>query len=863
MARREVDLGPVDAYAIAVAEGYTGTREEWVQTLADAEANGLKAEGYAVGEQNGTPVTSGEYFENNAKYYNEQAQSAKEDAETAQTAAETAQTAAETAQTAAETAQTAAETAAARDTAAWLNEHITNPNSPPLDRTLMSSSAAAPADMVGELNSVLNESDAKLIVEPFNLNEFISNSSNYLSYDSVSEIITVTALDARNENLLYKFPLIKGVEYAVVIDDSNVLCKFQIHDPQNNVTAYNQLTPYHSWGQELTFIPNTTGYYTLKILCDIYPFTITNLHIVNYKLWKEKNVFGVKPVFKENVNPADSINSAIFSASRHGFTSVLVPSGNYTIDKSIVMRSNITLKSENGANYLLADQTNDFMVTNAGITVSSVHTDTNICIDGGTWDGNRSNQDKWVLDGDTKIKLVVAFWLGGVGGVKIKNCKIVNSRTYGILVSNSNDVDIDNVVVDVGDVNDPSNGDGIHVLGPADNVKIHNCTLHSEDNVVAINADDVDHGIYTTTGDISNVEISNNYIKNTDGGQGMLVLSATHPVRNISIHDIKGTAGYVVNFSCFNIVPGAGGRYTNISVENIQMDIYGDWQHAIGLYGVIKDINIRNVQIRNITTTGSNRFQVLRVLKLGTCPSNVEFLNVSDIIFGENVTDNCLLYGILVESGCSIGNANFSKIQGKQTIAQRSSVYPFVINGSIDTLSIDRLMFNKALNIIALGDANSSIRELCISGIAYNVFVVPRIYNPNEIQINIMNISDCYDFEATNASFINFQRQLYAETAPTNHMWYKAGEIVRSTNPNVIGYRCLADGSPFSGNWQANKEYPLGGIAKIGDYICVCIMSGTSGSDVPIVRENAAFIDGTMWWAVYHKGVASFVEISS
>ena len=155
MARRVVDLGPVDAYAIAVAEGYTGTREEWVQAMANAEANGLKAEGYAVGEQNGTPVTSGEYFENNAKYYNEQAQSAKEDAETAQTAAETARTAAETAQTAAETAQTAAETAAARDTAAWLNEHITNPNSPPLDRTLMSSSAAAPADMVGDLKSAL------------------------------------------------------------------------------------------------------------------------------------------------------------------------------------------------------------------------------------------------------------------------------------------------------------------------------------------------------------------------------------------------------------------------------------------------------------------------------------------------------------------------------------------------------------------------------------------------------------------------------------------------------------------------------------------------------------------------------------
>ena len=35
---------------------------------------------------------------------------------------------------------------------AWLDEHITNPDSPPLDRSLTSSSAAAPADMVGDIN---------------------------------------------------------------------------------------------------------------------------------------------------------------------------------------------------------------------------------------------------------------------------------------------------------------------------------------------------------------------------------------------------------------------------------------------------------------------------------------------------------------------------------------------------------------------------------------------------------------------------------------------------------------------------------------------------------------------------------------
>ena len=40
---------------------------------------------------------------------------------------------------------------------AWLDEHITNPDSPPLDRSLASSSAAAPADMVGDISDDVSD----------------------------------------------------------------------------------------------------------------------------------------------------------------------------------------------------------------------------------------------------------------------------------------------------------------------------------------------------------------------------------------------------------------------------------------------------------------------------------------------------------------------------------------------------------------------------------------------------------------------------------------------------------------------------------------------------------------------------------
>ena len=48
-----------------------------------ASTNGLKAEGYAVGKQNGTDVGSGsEYYHNNAKYYKEQTETAAESVQT-------------------------------------------------------------------------------------------------------------------------------------------------------------------------------------------------------------------------------------------------------------------------------------------------------------------------------------------------------------------------------------------------------------------------------------------------------------------------------------------------------------------------------------------------------------------------------------------------------------------------------------------------------------------------------------------------------------------------------------------------------------------------------------------------------------
>jgi hypothetical protein len=80
-----------------------------------ANTNALKAEGYAVGKQNGTTQTSGTYYHNNAQYYKEQAASS---ATTASTKAGEASTSATSAAGSASTATTKAQEAAASAAAA-------------------------------------------------------------------------------------------------------------------------------------------------------------------------------------------------------------------------------------------------------------------------------------------------------------------------------------------------------------------------------------------------------------------------------------------------------------------------------------------------------------------------------------------------------------------------------------------------------------------------------------------------------------------------------------------------------------------------------------------------------------------------
>ena len=75
-------------FTVVFGDGSTYTSTVLADAIAridDVETNALKAEGYAVGEQNGTPVEAGSvYYHNNSKYYSDQASSSATSAATSE-----------------------------------------------------------------------------------------------------------------------------------------------------------------------------------------------------------------------------------------------------------------------------------------------------------------------------------------------------------------------------------------------------------------------------------------------------------------------------------------------------------------------------------------------------------------------------------------------------------------------------------------------------------------------------------------------------------------------------------------------------------------------------------------------------------
>lgn len=720
--------------------------------------------------------------------------------------------------------------------------------------------AAVLGNDVGELRSGLSN----VLTDVLDVQKFASDSSSYLSTNGY--LTTITATDPRSESLLsYRMPLEAGVEYAVVFDECSYAgTKFVVYSPTASAVAFND---YINGRIEIPFTPSVTSGYVLKIIGASYPNTIKNLRIVNYKLWKESNNVCVLPTFNGNYSDDENITHAVYMAYRHGFPVVEIPykSGGYTVSNPIKLYSNVELKASKNVLLTLANQANCQMVINANMSTSTI-TDSNITVNGGTWDGNHDNQEKFTLDvyGNRKT-VVVGMQFAGVDGLTLKNCRIQNARLYGVLIGNASDVTCDNLDIEVGDVSNPDNGDGLHFLGPIDHVDVVNCKLRSEDNCLAFNCDDADHGEYTTSGDIKNIYVNNLYINNYDGGQGILLLSSTHLIYNAIIENVVGVGGYFLNLSNFGLSANKNGVYLDVHVRNVVFEMYGNWKDAIILAGQFRNATLENLNFQTLNYRGSvTGIDIIYIREFPNAPTytDIRQLTVKDV-YANVAISNKNLY-IVDISGGTVAEA---KITGVKSHNNTGTLYPVNIQGSasVGTLKIDDFILNNAYyGIVYIRSSSNTIDTMELSNIVLVDRASPyKILNPSNASIARFNCRDAlgsgYGVQDVDATVYTFTSACVAlSQMPNLPIYFNAGQVIGDTTGTTKGWICKKSGVRYSTTRQTSTAYSLYDLVMYNEYLLICVSSGTTGSGTISPIETNAFVDGSCTWRVLYKGIAEF-----
>ena len=691
-------------------------------------------------------------------------------------------------------------------------------------------------------------------------------STDYYTYDGYT--LTADVNDARSEASIpinQRFHVEAGKKYIFSADEMTEVTIF-LYDPETRTFLFN-VPVGHSDSYENIFTSLITADCVFKAnVRSGAVHTIVNPILMDYDLWEQIRGVGIAVKLHDGITDDENINRAINFASGHKISKVFIPekTGDYIINSPIQMMSNIILEVDKNAKLKLADGSNCPIVQNKNLTASAAvsKTDKNITIIGGIWDGNSENQTKWV-DVEGIRTLTVLFKFSGVDCLTIKDCQLTNSTTYGFLGCNIDKCIIERCVVDVGDMESLNNGDGIHFLGACENVTIRDCNIHSEDNCIAINADDVNHGYACFNGPINDVKLINNYINNYDGGQGVLLLSAESKLSNVVVDGLYGEGGYCLKIDNFGLMEHKDGIYENIDVRNVNFTILKNPDYAIRCRGDMEHISFKNIKLIYPSTYAysGNLFTVFEFrtsIADGAYQYNTSTL-IQDIHFDDidiiHKAEGKELFGFKLFSGAYIRNMiinNLNIIDPAGTVmplyTEDATIHALNCSnwntenlpyGFIRTANASYGITNAYLN-----DFYTDYKSLCgvkfrripstlsITGLKngwfYCPYSIPNLYIDNSI----------VEGEIFNSSYRGY---------------FRAGQLV--SRGNSI-YYCITSGSPLTTEWESNTEYSVGQCVRADEYVLICIQAGTSGETLTI--GYADFDDNTVRWRKLYNGTSQF-----
>lgn len=382
------------------------------------------------------------------------------------------------------------------------------------------------------------------------------------------------------------------------------------------------------------------------------------------------------------------------------------------------IKSYTTINALYGCGAILRDNVDNSLISNYNWTANSNSiVDSFITINGGIWNANgwRGGVQKQANSTAAKGHMTVVNFFG-VKNVRLENCSFLNASTWHVAFLTSENVYINNCIIDAGAVG-RYNQDGIDFLGYAKKIRILNNYIRNGDDKIVLCPNSTggtitqtggivaDHTAYTgVDGDQSDIIIDGNYFEKEGKGFAFYCAGGNY-LYNVTV---SNTYGFSQNqwLGIFNadVLSGytvkTGKKWpSNIRFVNNYIDVYGyagygstSWPMAY-LTCSADDITFQNCSITNYA---------LNIIPFSIAPIGGTAIKIKSLVFDNYQSIDSIL-----------GEINHQiQISGSTTTIGRLAI----VNTNIDLVNPgngDRCLLN-----ISAG----TVTNLFMSNIRYSPF---------------------------------------------------------------------------------------------------------------------------------------------
>lgn len=485
------------------------------------------------------------------------------------------------------------------------------------------------------------------------------------------------------------------------------------------------------------------------------------------RAWVRPQDFGGTP--GGAVDATSYLQQALDSGQPVLIDEVFLTSGNEVPSGTVlVFHGRGKLKLADNANRPVLQNTN---WNKAGWGGATYGIDRDIYIEGLSIDGNDANQVHHLTTGPYAGEYVSGVRFFGVTNLKITNSTISKTRTFGIWCAAILNGTFHNIRFDQTMTGTPDNQDGLHINGPALNLDIRNIFGSTNDDMVALNADDGALGANVTAGDIRSALIDGVYP--VACLNGVRLLSATSRMDQITVRSVKGsTRDVAVNQSPYGL--GAGNVGT-LTIDDIDVRCSNPFQPTTSYYYAMISLDgiIENVSLTNIK---NNRPDDNRATLIVAGTANI---------------------GVLSIDGMTIFESGTSTITG---------VRPIVVFGLIDTMTVRGVQYfrdsllTKTGNLLRIDAPGKGVTNLSCSD-----WVTQRLVIPIELvdgllgNVTLVNIEDRDGLSGFSLLALNSASGATTNVDMLNCSTGTGRKLVSRSNLSVFGSRVAIDKAGASG----------------------------------------------------------------